>query len=73
MPDSVVWRALRRLPAHLRTPVYLADVEGFSYAEIAQLMSVPLGTVMSRLHRGRRRLRESLAGYVREFGLQKTG
>lgn len=74
MPDTVIRQALRRLPPHQRASVYLADVEGWSYAEIAQVMGVPLGTVMSRLHRGRGRLRTSLAGYARdEFGLKKAG
>jgi RNA polymerase sigma-70 factor (ECF subfamily) len=60
MPDAGVIGALRQLPEHFRTPVYLADVEGFGYREIAAVMRCPVGTVMSRLHRGRRRLRELL-------------
>ena len=48
--------------------VYLSDVEGFSYKEIAEIMEVPTGTVMSRLHRGRKLLRESLATYAKERG-----
>jgi RNA polymerase sigma-70 factor, ECF subfamily len=60
MPDPAVWAALRALPDHLRQTVYLADVEGYKYAEIAETTAVPLGTVMSRLHRGRRRLRARL-------------
>ena len=55
----MVW-ALRQLPEHFRIPVYLADVEGFGYREIAAIMHCPVGTVMSRLHRGGRRLRELL-------------
>jgi RNA polymerase sigma-70 factor, ECF subfamily len=62
MPDSDVRRALQRLPVQMRTAVYLADAEGYRYREIAEIMSVPVGTVMSRLHRGRSRLREQLAG-----------
>jgi RNA polymerase sigma-70 factor (ECF subfamily) len=60
MPDAHVTRALRQLPENFRIPVYLADVEGFGYREIAAVMRCPVGTVMSRLHRGRRRLRELL-------------
>jgi RNA polymerase sigma-70 factor (ECF subfamily) len=62
MPDTSVWDALHALPDHLRRTVYLADAEGYKYAEIAQLTGVPLGTVMSRLHRGRKRLRACLEG-----------
>ena len=52
--------ALRQLPEDFRMAVYLADVEGFCYREIAQVMHCPVGTVMSRLHRGRSRLRKPL-------------
>ncbi|MGC0422879.1 RNA polymerase sigma-70 factor (ECF subfamily) [Embleya sp. AB8] len=68
LPDSAVVAALRALPAEFRVAVYLADVEGYAYKDIAAFMGVPLGTVMSRLHRGRRRLREALADYARERG-----
>lgn len=61
MPDPVLKRALRELPARLATTVYLADAEGYSYAEIARITGVPIGTVMSRLHRARKRLRARLA------------
>jgi RNA polymerase sigma-70 factor (ECF subfamily) len=60
LTDYRVLRALRQLPGASRTVVYLADVEGYAYREIADLMGTPIGTVMSRLHRGRRQLRELL-------------
>ena len=59
--DSDLLRALRDLPGEFRTAVYLADVEGYPYREIAEIMGTPIGTVMSRLHRGRRKIREQLA------------
>jgi RNA polymerase sigma-70 factor, ECF subfamily len=60
MPDVSLTAALRRLPDEFRVAVYLADVEGFGYREIAAIMRCPVGTVMSRLHRGRGRLRDLL-------------
>lgn len=66
LPDGDLRRALRRLPAPMRTTVYLADAEGYQYREIAEVTSVPVGTVMSRLHRGRSRLRQELAGLARD-------
>jgi len=69
LPDSAVRTALARLPEEFRLVVYLIDVEGFSYKEVAERMDTPLGTVMSRLHRARRQLRVLLADYARERGL----
>ncbi|MFD5599739.1 sigma-70 family RNA polymerase sigma factor [Leucobacter sp. NPDC058333] len=68
-PDSVVTTALNELPEDFRIAVYLADVEGFSYQEIADIAEVPIGTVMSRLHRGRARLRKALGEYANEQGV----
>ncbi len=69
LPDSAVKDALQAIPEDFRLAVYFADVEGFSYQEIADIMKTPVGTVMSRLHRGRRMLRESLTEYARERGI----
>jgi len=69
LPDSAVKAALQAIPEDFRLAVYFADVEGFSYQEIADIMKTPVGTVMSRLHRGRRMLRESLSDYARDRGI----
>jgi RNA polymerase sigma-70 factor (ECF subfamily) len=69
LPDEDVQEALSSLPEQFRMAVLLADVEGFSYKEIAEIMDVPIGTVMSRLHRGRKALEKRLWDVVRERGL----
>ena len=72
LPDDDINSALEQLPPERRMVVYYADVEGMSYQEIADIMGTPVGTVMSRLHRGRSQLRELLADYARERGLLTT-
>jgi RNA polymerase sigma-70 factor, ECF subfamily len=69
LPDEEVQEALSSLPEQFRIAVVLADVEGFSYKEIAEITGVPIGTVMSRLHRGRKALENRLWDVVRERGL----
>lgn len=68
-PAGIVTEALNGLPEDFRMVVYLADVEGFSYQEIAEIVERPIGTVMSRLHRGRAKLRQVLGEYAREQGI----
>ncbi len=66
--SSTVMRALEELPECFRAAIYLADIEGYRYSEIAEMMSTPLGTVMSRIHRGRAMLRQKLRGYAPREG-----
>jgi RNA polymerase sigma-70 factor (ECF subfamily) len=67
--DSDVIEALESLPETFRLPVLLADVDGFSYKEIAEMLDVPIGTVMSRLHRGRKALQKKLWDVAQEHGI----
>jgi RNA polymerase sigma-70 factor (ECF subfamily) len=70
--DNDVRSAMQKLPEKLRTAVYYADIEGRRFKEIAELTNVPIGTVMSRLHRARRRLRGLLADVARDRGYGLT-
>jgi len=63
LPDSAIKEAMHALPDEFRLVVYLTDVEGFSYKEVSRIMGTPIGTVMSRLHRGRAKLRQTLASH----------
>ncbi|MEA2555850.1 MAG: polymerase sigma-70 factor, subfamily, partial [Actinomycetota bacterium] len=72
LPDTDVKQALESLPENFRIPVLLADVEGFSYKEIADIMETPIGTVMSRLHRGRKALEKALWETARQRGLVES-
>ena len=67
--DDEVKQALEDLPESFRLPVLLADVEGFSYKEIAEMLEIPIGTVMSRLHRGRKAMQKALYDFAEERGL----
>ena len=74
LPDSDVKNALQAIPEEFRLAVYFVDVEGFAYKEVAEILGVPIGTVMSRLHRGRKQLRDLLADYAAGRGMgKKTG
>ena len=68
--DEDVLMALEKVPELFREIVMLCDVEGFAYKEIAEMLDVPIGTVMSRLHRGRKVLRGELAVYARNYGIE---
>jgi RNA polymerase sigma-70 factor (ECF subfamily) len=70
MPDAEVKQALESIPEQFRMAVILADIEGFSYKEIADILDVPIGTVMSRIHRGRRQLQKLLWDYATEHNLR---
>ena len=67
--DDEVKAALENLPENFRLPVLLADVEEFSYKEIAEMLDIPIGTVMSRLHRGRKAMQRALADYATDRGM----
>jgi RNA polymerase sigma-70 factor, ECF subfamily len=67
--DEDIKAAMDSLPEHFLLPVYYADVEGFSYKEIAEVLDIPIGTVMSRLHRGRKALQSKLWNLAEERGL----
>ncbi|BCW59410.1 sigma-70 family RNA polymerase sigma factor [Paenarthrobacter nicotinovorans] len=70
LPDSDVKNALQSIPEEFRLAVYFADVEGYAYKQISEIMNTPIGTVMSRLHRGRKMLRDMLADYATERGFR---
>jgi RNA polymerase sigma-70 factor (ECF subfamily) len=70
LTDEEVLQAFEKLPPHYREVVMLADVQEFSYKEIADTLSIPIGTVMSRLNRGRKLLRADLAGVAESYGIR---
>lgn len=72
LPDSDVKQALQALPEDFRLAVYFVDIEGFPYKDAAEILDVPIGTVMSRLHRGRKQLRGMLSDYAAERGVDVT-
>ena len=67
--DDEVKKALEELPDNFRLPVLLADVQDFSYKEIAEILDIPIGTVMSRLHRGRKAMQKRLVDFARARGI----
>ena len=71
--ESDIKKAVEDLPENFRLPVLLADLEGFSYKEIAEILDIPIGTVMSRLHRGRKAMQKSLWEYAVSRGLVPEG
>ncbi len=71
--ESDIKEAVEALPEHFRLPVLLADLEGFSYKEIAEILDIPIGTVMSRLHRGRKQLQRALWEFASRRGLVPEG
>jgi len=73
LTDEEILQALERIPKQFREVVLLTDVEEFSYKEVAELLQTPIGTVLSRLHRGRRLLRRQLTGYACKFGIAAEG
>ena len=73
LTDEDILLALERIPEQFRRVVLLTDVEGFSYKEVADLLQTPIGTVMSRLYRGRRLLRRQLTDYARKMGIAAEG
>jgi RNA polymerase sigma-70 factor (ECF subfamily) len=73
LKDEEILAALRKLPQAFRDVVVLTDVEEFSYKEVAEFLQVPIGTVMSRLSRGRKLLRQQLTEYARSFGIAADG
>lgn len=72
LTDSEVIAALDRLPVHYRSVALLADVHEFDYKEVAQILDIPIGTVMSRLNRARTQLKKSLAGVARSYGIKSA-
>ncbi len=73
LTDEEILQALEKIPPQFRDVVVLSDVEEFAYKEVAELLQVPIGTVMSRLHRGRKLLRQQLTDYARKMGIAAEG